>query len=172
MSVALMAPTTYPMTFFCEERYDVAGIIQIVIDAYSECDNTRKLPPTIHSIAYMADWIYPYELYHRAMIKDDIFLYGSLKNDIVAALESGEAESVDEYVEQCKDGGQEFEMTGELALLFYNDIEYALKAANLCFVQINDEDEGESKERWDCYEGGKCPAKKFQIFNCPIVGVW
>jgi hypothetical protein len=169
MSVALMAPATYPFEFFCHERHNIQDVIDLVIDGYRECDTTRKLPPSLHSIGYMLDYNYAYELYHRAMLRDDVIHYGSLKDEIEEAIGNGDAESVEDFVDKSMDEGQTFEMTSYWAELFYNDIEYALKASNLCFVQVDDDDEGTT---WDYYEGGKCPSRKFKVFNCPLIGVW
>jgi hypothetical protein len=170
MSVALMAPVTYPFEFFCEERYTVTEVLELAMGGYRECDGTGKLPPSFHGILSNASSIYPSELFHRALLRDDVEHYGhSIRDEIVSGLESGAYEDVEEMVQDAIDGGQTFDLDAGFGEEFMNDIEYALKAANLCYAQINDDEDGDT---WDNYKSGKCPSKNFKIFNCPIVGVW
>lgn len=169
MQTALVKPTQYPLEFFCEERVSVQELIGEILEAYTECDSSRKLPPSFHCLSSSMHHIYEYEVLQRAMIKDDVILYGSVKADIMNAIVAGVVEDVEGYLEYLLDNGQTFELDTYWGELFLKDVEYALKAANLCYAQVN----GDDPEQWDFYEGGTLPERHLiTLYNGPLKGVW
>jgi hypothetical protein len=167
MSVAIAPIIEHEYAFFCEEYASYNDVLELICEAYQET-GSGKLPPSFHGLIASVSYVYPYELAHRALSKDDVLLYGSFKDDIENALESGKAEDLDDYIEQLKTGGQTFEIEGKLGRDFMDDIEYTLKTANICYAVVTDED----YETWDEYNNGPLLTKEFTVHNSPIVGVW
>jgi hypothetical protein len=134
-----MATTTYPFEFFCEERWTLEEVLEMVKSLHAEAEE-MGVPSPLRIAEYMStDGIFDREIHARAALRDDVMIGGSEQSlgEIIKNVPGKDLEEkIETFTEEVLDGGGETSLESDFGAMLIRDVEVALKLAELPYVPL------------------------------------